>query len=190
LLFGFVPAWNLSRPSLIADLRAGDNADPSSGSRRLFTRRNLLVVAQISLSLTLLTAAGLFIRGSSRVAGADPGFRVDNRVLVEFDSSLAGYKEVRGRQIYTALLDRLKSMPGVESASFAAAVPFGMVSLGRSVQPSGAPAAKPQDCSGGLNGTASTGASNIVCSRHLPPRTPLVYTKYLRPNAETYFSTE
>jgi len=144
LVFGLVPAWNLSRPNLVSDLRASDNAGPFSGKRRLFSRRNLLVVAQISLSLTLLTAAGLFVRGSSRVSAADPGFRLDNGTVLEVDSSLAGYNEARGRQVYAALLNRLKSMPGVESASFAATVPFGMVSLGRSVQPSGSPAAKPE----------------------------------------------
>jgi predicted permease len=150
LLFGFVPAWNLSRPNLVSDLRSSDNADPASGKRRLFSRRNFLVIAQVSLSLMLLTAAGLFIRSASRVAGADPGFRLENRVLVEFDASLAGYDEVRGRQVYAAVLDRLKSMPGVESASLAATVPFGMVSLGRSIQPVGDPGAaqaKPQNCS-------------------------------------------
>jgi predicted permease len=145
LLFGFLPALNLSRPSLISDLRASDNADAASGRNRLFSRRNLLVIAQVSLSLTLLTAAGLFIRGSSSVASADPGFSLDNRVLVEFDSSLAGYGEARGRQLYTALLARMQSLPGVESASLAATVPFGIVSLSRSVQPAGA-ASKPVNC--------------------------------------------
>ena len=150
MLFSFGPAWNLSRPNLVSDLRASDNADPSSGKRRLFSRRNLLVIAQVSLSLTLLTAAGLFIRSSSRVAGADPGFRLENRVLVEFDSSMAGYGEARGRQVSAAVLDRLKSMPGVESASLAATVPFGMVSLGRGIQANEGPAKaqpKPEFCS-------------------------------------------
>jgi len=148
VLFGFVPAWNLSRPNLVSDLRATGNEGPHS-KRRLFARRNLLVIAQVSLSLTLLTAAGLFIRGSSRMAGADTGFALDNRVTVEFDSSLAGYNEARGRQVYAQVLGRLQSMPGVESAGLAATVPFGMVSLGRNVQPLGGSAAaqsKPQYC--------------------------------------------
>jgi len=145
LLFGFFPAWNLSRPSLVTDLRASDNAESSAG--RLFSRRNMLVIAQVSLSLVLLTAAGLFIRSSARMAGVNPGFRVENRVVAEFDASLAGYDETRGLQVYTALFDRLKSMPGVESAGLAATVPFGMVSLGKNVQPSGATKVKPQDLS-------------------------------------------
>jgi predicted permease len=140
VLFGFVPAWNLSRPNLVSDLRASDNAE-ASGKGRLFSRRNLLVIAQVSLSLTLLTAAGLFIRSSSRVAGADPGFRLENGILVELDSSLAGYSEARGAQVYAAVLARLQAMPGVESASLAGTVPFGMVSLGRAIQPAGSPSA-------------------------------------------------
>jgi len=147
VLFGFFPAWNLSRPSLVGDLRASDNADLSGRRGRLFARRNLLVIAQVSLSLALLTAAGLFIRSSARMAGANPGFRVENRVVAEFDASLAGYKEERGRQVYAALLDRLKAMPGVESAALAGTVPFGMVSLGKNVQPAGATQVKPQDLS-------------------------------------------
>lgn len=147
VLFGFFPAWNLSRPSLVSDLRASDNADLSGRRGRLFACRNLLVIAQVSLSLALLTAAGLFIRSSARMAGANPGFRVENRVVAEFDASLAGYKEKRGRQVYAALLDRLKAMPGVESAALAGTVPFGMVSLGKNVQPAGATQVKPQDLS-------------------------------------------
>ena len=120
---------------------------PPAADGRLFARRNLLVIAQVSLSLALLTAAGLFIRSSARMAGANPGFRVENRVVAEFDASLAGYKEERGRQVYAALLDRLKAMPGVESAALAGTVPFGMVSLGKNVQPAGATQVKPQDLS-------------------------------------------
>ena len=145
LLFGLVPAWKLSRPSLVGDLRASDNAELSAGRGRLFSRRNLLVIAQVSLSLALLTAAGLFLRSAGRVAGVDPGFQLENGVMAEFDASLAGYPEARGRQIYKTLLDHMRSTPGVESAGLAATVPFGMVSLGRAVQPAGSQA-KPQNC--------------------------------------------
>ena len=147
LVFGLFPAWSLSRPSLVSDLRASDNADFAAGRSRFFSQRNLLVIAQVSLSLALLSAAGLFIRSSAHMAGANPGFRIENRVVAEFDASLAGYNEARGRQVYTALLDRLKAMPGVESAALAATVPFGMVSLGKNVEPAGATQAKPQNLS-------------------------------------------
>jgi len=147
VLFGFFPAWNLSRPSLVGDLRAIDHADSSVGRNRLFSRRNLLVIAQVSLSLALLTAAGLFIRSSGQMAGVNTGFRMENRIMAEFDAGLAGYSQERGRQVYTALLDRFKTSPGVESASLAATVPFGMVSLGKDVRPSGATQGKAQNLS-------------------------------------------
>lgn len=139
LLFGLGPAWSLSKSDLTSDIKGGERLESAPG-RRLFSRRNLLVMSQISLSLALLTAAGLFIRSSQQAAALQPGFRVDGGVVVEVDASLAGYNEAHGRQLYPALLDRLRSVPGVESASLAATVPFGMVSLGRGVERASDPA--------------------------------------------------
>jgi predicted permease len=132
LLFGFMPAWNLSRPDLVTDLKDGERA--GNGGKRLFSRGNLLVLGQICLSLTLLTAAGLFTRSALRAADVAPGFRLANSIVIELDPSLAGYNETRGRETYRALLARLKALPGVESASLGATVPFGMTSIGRSIR--------------------------------------------------------
>jgi predicted permease len=129
VLFGFMPAWNLSRPNLVTDLK--------DGGKRLFSRGNVLVMGQICLSLTLLTAAGLFTRSALRAANVFTGFRVANSIVVELDASLAGYDRIRGRDTYRALLARLRALPGVESASLAATVPFGMTSNGRSIRRAG-----------------------------------------------------
>ena len=134
LLFGFMPAWNLSRPDLVTDLKDGER---KGSGKSLFSRGNLLVMGQICLSLTLLTAAGLFTRSALRAADMVPGFRIANSIVVELDPSLAGYNQVRGREIYRALLTRLRALPGVESASLAATVPFGMTSNGRSIRRAG-----------------------------------------------------
>jgi putative ABC transport system permease protein len=91
-------------------------------------------MSQVSLSLVLLTSAGLFIRSAQRAANVEPGFSLDSGVLVEVDPSMAGYDEVHGRQILRAVIARLGSIPGVKSASLAGTVPFGMVHLGRDVQ--------------------------------------------------------
>src|ERR1035441_331809 len=91
-------------------------------------------MGQICLSLTLLTAAGLFTSSARRAAGVAPGFRLANSIVIELDPSLAGYNETRGRETYRALLARLKALPGVESASLGATVPFGMTSIGRSIR--------------------------------------------------------
>jgi predicted permease len=132
LLFGFMPAWNLSRPDLVTDLKDGERG--GSGGKRFFSRGNLLVMGQICLSLTLLTAAGLFLRSALRAADLAPGFRTANSIVVELDAGLAGYNQTRGRETYRALLARLKALPGVESASLAATVPFGITSNERGIR--------------------------------------------------------
>ncbi len=137
VLSGFGPAWNLSRPDVVPDLKEHAGEDPGAGRRLLLSRRDLLVVAQLALSLALLAAAGLFVRGALKAADVDPGFSLDNGIVVELDPSLAGYGEPRGRELFRLVLERLKTLPGVEAASVAATVPFGMVSLGREVRLAG-----------------------------------------------------
>src|SRR5262249_17765094 len=55
-------------------------------------------------------------------------------LLIEVDPSLAAYNEGRGRQIYERVLARVRATPGVQSASLAATVPFGMTQLGRTIR--------------------------------------------------------
>jgi putative ABC transport system permease protein len=156
ILFGLGPAWNLSGWNLFAGLKIGDRADFQANRRRgIFARRNLLVMGQISLSLMLLSAAGLFIRSSVQAARVEPGFRVSGEMLAEVDTSLAGYDETRGRETYRAVVDRLQAIPGVESVSLAATVPFGMISLGKTVQRSG-------DARSSATGSASA-APEVAC---------------------------
>jgi predicted permease len=156
ILFGLGPAWNLSGRSLFASLKIGDRADlPTSRRRGIFSRRNLLVMGQISLSLMLLSAAGLFIRSSVQAARVQPGFRMSGEMLAEVDASLAGYDETRGRGIYRGVVDRLQTIPGVESVSLAATVPFGMISLGKTVQRS-------SDAPSSEGSSAST-ANQVAC---------------------------
>ena len=161
LLFALAPAWNLSKANVSSGLKDGEYEDVASGKRRrLFSRRNVLVMSQVSLSLVLLTSAGLFIRSAQRAANVEPGFQLDNGVLVEVDASMAGYDEAHGRQIYRTLLQRLGSIPGVESVSVAGTVPFGMVSLGRDIQRSSDAPPTPADSA--AKGTLVPSSFNIV----------------------------
>ena len=135
LLFGLAPALSLSKPNVASNLKDGEYEDIATGKRRrLFSRRNVLVMSQVSLSLVLLTSAGLFIRSAQRAANVEPGFRLDHGVIVELDPGLAGYDEAHGRQVFTTLVERLKSIPGVETVSAAGTVPFGMITLSRDIQ--------------------------------------------------------
>jgi predicted permease len=126
LLFGLGPAWRLSRPGLVTDLKEQVSEPVSLASgRSLLAIRSLLVIAQLAISLSLLTAAGQFIRGAINAARVDPGFALKHGLVVKVDPALAGYDEVRGRQAYRILVERLRALPGVEEVSLAASIPFG-----------------------------------------------------------------
>ncbi|HTL66228.1 MAG TPA: ADOP family duplicated permease [Lacunisphaera sp.] len=151
IFFALGPALKFSRGDVLGDLKeqAGEDTRP----RRRWLPRNPLVVAQIALSLGLLTCAGLFVRGAAKAGGADIGFHADDTIIVEADASLGGYDQTRSRQIYRNVSDRLAALPGVQSASIASTVPFGMISLNRPVQRAGlhpAKDAKPATAAEGL----------------------------------------
>lgn len=127
-LFGFGPAWRLSRADVNQELKEHSGEAGAGVGRGLMAVRNVVVVVQIALSLALLAAAGLFTRGALKAAQADPGFSMDTGLLAEVDAALGGYAEPRGRQLYHTLLERLRAIPGVQSAAMAYVVPFGLFS--------------------------------------------------------------
>jgi predicted permease len=137
LLFALGPALKLTRTSVYADLKqqASEDAAPR---RRRWLPRSPLVVAQIALSLGLLTIAGLFIRGALKAGRIDTGFHADDTILIEADASLAGYDQAHSLALYRSASDRLAAVPGVRSASVASVVPFGLVTINRPVQRAGA----------------------------------------------------
>jgi predicted permease len=150
--FALGPALKLSRADVVTDLKSHAGED-AVVRRWRFLPRHPLVVAQIALSLALLTAAALFIRGARQAAAIDTGLRTDNSLIVELDASLGGFTPERSRELYRAVGDRLATLPGVEASSISATVPFGMVSLGRPIQRAGiaaAPDAKPSTAAEGL----------------------------------------
>jgi predicted permease len=142
VVFGLFPAWKLSKPDVWIDLKENTGEDVGGRKRRLFSRGNMLVMAQLSLSLMMLTAAGLFIHSAVRASNVQPGFSFENEVLAEMDASLINYDEARGKQLYGTLKERLRQVPGVQSVAIAATVPFGMFSLGKNITPAGLPASK------------------------------------------------
>ena len=142
VVFALFPAWKLAKPDVWVDLKNNVCEDVTGRQRRLFSRGNILVMAQLSLSLAMLSAAGLFVHSAVRAANIQPGFSLENGVLAEVDASLIDYDEARGGQLYAALKDRLRRVPGVQSVAIAATVPFGSTSLGKNVTPSNALASK------------------------------------------------
>jgi len=121
LLFGLAPAWNAFASGLASSLReAGRAGETRLG--RLFGKS--LVVAQVALSVGMLSAAGLFIGHLSNLERIDLGFRRDHVLLVTLDPSRSGYSGEQLSLAYQELLERLETIPGVRSATISAPTPI------------------------------------------------------------------
>jgi len=120
IIVGIVPALRASRGNLSTILHGGGRG-VVGGKHRL---RNALVVAQVGGSLMLLIIAGLFLRSLGEVQKTDLGFEPTHLLNVAMDPNEIGYKDAQGREFYRTLLDRVRALPGVESATIASAAPM------------------------------------------------------------------
>jgi predicted permease len=86
--------------------------------------RSSLVVVQVAGSLTLLVIAGLFVRSLKVAERSDLGFDANQVADVSMDPGEIGYNEAQGLAFYKSLLDRVRSLPGVESAGLTSSIPL------------------------------------------------------------------
>jgi predicted permease len=140
LLFSLGPALKISRDvaGTLKESAGGHVAAANRRARARLSLRNVLIVAQVALSLALLTAGGLFMRSTFEAGRQTPGFDLEPIALAELDPSLIGRDEPRSREVLQQALERVRALPGVESASLASLVPFGTRTQDRSVQLAGA----------------------------------------------------
>jgi predicted permease len=123
LLFGLAPAWAASRTILSSALKGEDMlARPG----RRWTLRNVLVVAQIAMSLVLLCATGLFLRSFESAAGIDIGFRSQGLLMMSVDPREHGYTAERTVQLLGQLRERVAALPGVRSAACTDVAPLSL----------------------------------------------------------------
>jgi predicted permease len=85
--------------------------------RREWRLGRALVVAQVTLSVVLVTGAALFVRSVALILSQDAGFARENIIVVSTDAIAAGHRGARLAAFHSQLLDRLKTVPGVEAAS-------------------------------------------------------------------------
>jgi putative ABC transport system permease protein len=137
IVAGLMPALQSHRTDLADTLKVGGRSGGGSTGHHRF--RNALVVAQVAVSLLLLACAGFFIRSFQNSANVDMGFRVDHTLMMSVDLGLQGYSEERGQQFYKQISDRVKTLPGVRDASFAAYIPMGYENDIVNVYPDGQP---------------------------------------------------
>ena len=125
VLFGLIPATQASRIDLAAALKSEMGGLVSSQSRSWL--RSGLVLVQVSLSFVLLVGAALLLQSLQKMRNTSPGFSTRGVLLTQVDLFGSGYDAQRAENFQKQLLERVQSLPGVESAAFAGFVPLGLV---------------------------------------------------------------
>jgi predicted permease len=113
ILFGVVPAIRGTQVDPGPALKRG--AHGTTGSSCFLDR--VLVAVQVTLSLVLITGAGIFIRTLENLRHVDVGYERDNILMFSVDAKLAGYPKERAGALYRAILDKAAILPGIQSAS-------------------------------------------------------------------------
>lgn len=122
VLFGLAPAVRATRHAPSASMKAsGRNV---SGSRERFGLQRLLVIAQLSLSLILLVGSLLFVRSFHNLMTLDPGFRQQGLLAVWLDFNDEAIPEKKRMPLYDRMLERVRSIPGIDSAALVANPPL------------------------------------------------------------------
>src|SRR5664280_1378817 len=122
LLFGLAPALHTSRLDIRTVLNEAGRG--IAGGRRRWTR-GVLVAAEVALSLVLLIGAGLMVRTLVWLNGLNPGFDTRNVIAAEASLQDARYQTSAAvNRLYTQTLERMRRIPGVQSAAVALTLPY------------------------------------------------------------------
>jgi putative ABC transport system permease protein len=121
LLFALVPAIHASHVDLSNALKTEGGGVLSGSSRSRL--RSALVLVQVSLSFVLLAGTALLLQSLNKMRNDSPGFSRDV-VVSGADLFSAGYNVERAKVFHTQLLDRVRTLPGVESAALSRLTPF------------------------------------------------------------------
>lgn len=165
LLFGLAPAIQSVRVDLVSALK-----NQLSERFRRVQVRDLLVGAQVTLSVVLLVGTILVIRSLQRAVTIDVGFNPRHAAMAQFDVGLVGYSEDRGKAFERRLLDRLAATPGLESYALASSLPLGLGQSMTSVYGEGRPAPKAADAPGAFYYSVSPGYFRTMQTRLIAGR--------------------
>jgi putative ABC transport system permease protein len=132
LLFGLAPALRAARAAPVRALR-GDNGTARAAPRVA----GVLAAVQIALSLLLLVGAGLFVQTLNNLRAVDAGFRDEGVLVADVDARREGLAGPALLAFYETLLERVRALPGVASASLSSLVPTSGSSSSSAIMPVG-----------------------------------------------------
>jgi putative ABC transport system permease protein len=123
ILFGLWPAWQAARTDVSAALQAGSFG--SSETKAARRSRDWLVIAEVALTLLLLTAAGLVLKSFAKMQSTSLGFEPDGMLTVRVELPYTKYNELQKTVSFTnALLDEVRRLPGVQAAALSSNPPM------------------------------------------------------------------
>jgi macrolide transport system ATP-binding/permease protein len=122
VLLGLVPAIHSSKLDLTSALKAESGG--VVGGRRRALAQSSLVLMQVALSFVLLIGSGLLLKSLRAVQNTSPGFSTNDVITTWFATKSAGYDKQRTFTFEDDLVDRLRAVPGVQSAAFSRMTPF------------------------------------------------------------------
>ncbi len=135
IVFGLAPALQATRTDLTQALKEGGNV--FVGAHRRFSLRNILIVTQVSVSLTVLVVLGLLSLGIQNTLGIQSGFDPKNLYTLALDPVRDGYPGPLAADFLEKLLARIKTDPSVTSAALTETVPVSMPGTGVNVSSQG-----------------------------------------------------
>ena len=122
LVFGLAPALHSTGGNVQSELKEGGKTT-SAGARNRW--RGLLATSEVALALVLLVGAGLMMKSLYRLLAVDSGFRSEHVLKLELDLRTAQYdKDPAVIGFWQQTLDRVRALPGVESAAVGTAIPL------------------------------------------------------------------
>jgi predicted permease len=119
VIFGTAPALRAARIEPNAALKGGKGSVQTISQSRL---GKALVVAQVGLSLVLLVGAGLFVRTLVNLQNVDTGFKQENVMVFQLYTFMLGYEYPQYAPLLREIEEKVKAVPGVQSASFASCI--------------------------------------------------------------------
>jgi predicted permease len=119
LIFGLVPAITASKTDLVATLKTGGASDISGHDRR----RSAVIVGQVALGIMLTAGAGLLISSFVKLMHEDIGFQPDHLLTFRFETPDNRYEKTRA-QFYRDYFEKLRALPGVQSAAGSMILPM------------------------------------------------------------------
>ena len=122
ILFGLVPALQVSKPNLTETMREGGRGSTTGAAHNRL--RSGLVIAETALGIVLLAGAGLLIRSLNRLAHTDLGFNPEHVLTATFDLSETRYNLDQQDQFIRELITRIRTLPGVNGAAGAMPLPL------------------------------------------------------------------